>query len=128
MRGLRARVWFSYCFNFERNCDVLKSKSSWFLLNKNINFNKNDGESKMENPTQFWRDEPCASKLKVKFWWVVARERKKRAFFVTFILSEGNFFKHLCFMLMYSVLNKLSEYIYSYILKNYTSYTFVACF
>ena len=31
-------------------------------------------------------------KLKVKLWWVGARERKKRAFFVSFILSEGNFF------------------------------------
>ena len=31
-------------------------------------------------------------KLKVKLWWVGARERKKRAFFVPFILSEGNFF------------------------------------
>ena len=31
-------------------------------------------------------------KLKVKLWWVGARKRKKRAFFVPFILSEGNFF------------------------------------
>ena len=31
-------------------------------------------------------------KLKVKLWWVGARERKKRAFFVPFILSEGIFF------------------------------------
>ena len=29
---------------------------------------------------------------------------------------------------MYSILNKLSEYLYSYISKNITSYTFVACF
>ena len=32
-------------------------------------------------------------KLKVKLWWVGARERKKRTFFIPFILSEGNFFK-----------------------------------
>ena len=31
-------------------------------------------------------------KLKVKLWWVGARERKKRAFFVRFILSKGIFF------------------------------------
>ena len=31
-------------------------------------------------------------KLKVNLWWVGARERKKKAFFVPFILSEGNFF------------------------------------
>ena len=30
---------------------------------------------------------------KVKPWWVGARERKKRAFFVPFVLSEGNLFK-----------------------------------
>ena len=30
-------------------------------------------------------------KLKVELWWVGARERKKSAFFVMFILSEGNF-------------------------------------
>ena len=31
-------------------------------------------------------------KVKVKLWWLGARERKKGAFFVPFILSEGNFF------------------------------------
>ena len=30
-------------------------------------------------------------KLKVKLWWVAARKRKNRIFFVPFILSEGNF-------------------------------------
>ena len=33
----------------------------------------------------------CFSSLKVNMWWVGARERTKRAFFVPFILSEGNF-------------------------------------
>ena len=32
-------------------------------------------------------------KLNVKLWWIGARKRKKRIFFVPFILSEGNFFK-----------------------------------
>ena len=31
-------------------------------------------------------------KLKVKLWWAGFLERKKRAFFVPFILSKGNFF------------------------------------
>ena len=31
----------------------LKLKSPCILLNKNINFKKNETESKMENPTQF---------------------------------------------------------------------------
>ena len=34
-------VWLFYYFNFERNYDVLKSKSPCFLL-----FNENDTESK----------------------------------------------------------------------------------
>ena len=41
----------SYYFNFERNYDVLKSKNISILLNKNIRLNKNEKESKMENPT-----------------------------------------------------------------------------
>ena len=32
---------------------VLKSKSSCILLNENLNFNKNEAESKMGNPSQF---------------------------------------------------------------------------
>ena len=32
-------------------------------------------------------------KLNVKLWWAGARERKNRAFFVSFILSKRNFFK-----------------------------------
>ena len=48
-------MWLLYYFNSERNYDVLKSKSPCILLNKKINFNKNetDNKSKMENPTQF---------------------------------------------------------------------------
>ena len=34
-------VWFFHYSYFKRNYDVLKSKSSYFLLNKNIKFNKN---------------------------------------------------------------------------------------
>ena len=48
-------MWFYYYFYFERNSDVLKSKSSCFLLNKNINFDKNEMESKMENPIHSFR-------------------------------------------------------------------------
>ena len=46
-----------YYVNFERNYDVLKSRSPCILLNKNINLD-NKTESKMENPTKFLRDEP----------------------------------------------------------------------
>ena len=68
-------------------------------------------------------------KLKVKLWWVGAHKRKKRTFFVHFVLSEGNFLK-ICFIscIVHSVLNTLSEYTYLYISKTITSYTSVACF
>ena len=49
-------MWLFYYFNFERNYDVLKSKSPCILLNKNINFNKNETELKMENPTYNFRE------------------------------------------------------------------------
>ena len=42
--------------NFDRNYDVLESKSLCILLNKNVRFNKNKTESKMENPTHSFRE------------------------------------------------------------------------
>ena len=44
--------------------------------------------------------------------------KKKSTFFVTFILSKGNFFLHLCFISVYDVLNKLSE-LYTLHFKKY---------
>ena len=64
----------------------------------------------------------------LKLWWVGACERKKMTFFVPFFFPKRNVFYHLCFISMYCMLNTLSEYIYRYISKNFTSYTFVACF
>ena len=116
------------------------------MLNKNINFNKNETESKIENPAKvsawkwnirciiifpwFQKYEPCASahvriegRLKVKLWWAGAGKRKKSAFFVTFSLSEGSFSNICVLSQRYSLLNKLSECIYFYITKNITSYT-----
>ena len=86
-------VWLFYYFNFERN-----SKIPCILLNKNINFIKNEKESKWEIPhTVFERQTLCISsyknhKLKVKLWRVGACKRKQRESFVPFILSELNFF------------------------------------
>ena len=48
VRGLGAKVCVA--FNFEKNYGISNSKSSCFLLNKNINFNKKEMEWKMENP------------------------------------------------------------------------------
>ena len=49
-------MWLFYYFNFERNYEVLKSKSPYFVLSKDINFDKNETESKMENPTHNFRE------------------------------------------------------------------------
>ena len=97
--------WFFYNFNFERNYDVLKLKSPCILLNKNINFNKNETKSKwkishtvLERRTlSFSSNENF--KLKLKVWWDGAHKRKKRAFFVPFILSKGYFFNVCVFYL-----------------------------
>ena len=49
-------VWLFYYCNFERDYDVLRSKSLGILLNKNINFIKSEGESKMTNSTHSFRE------------------------------------------------------------------------
>ena len=87
-------MWLFYYFNFERNYDVLKSKSSCILLNKNINFNKNETELKMENHTLSFRKtnvvfqlmyEPQIKSKTVMSW--SSRKKKEGIYFV-----EGNFF------------------------------------
>ena len=73
----------------------------------------------MENPKHSFSKTNCVLQLilgsqiksKTVMSWSLRKKRKKRDFFVLFILSEGN----ICFISMYSVLNKLSEYIYFYI-------------
>ena len=54
--------------------------------------------------------------------------KKKEGIFCTAYFVRREFFKDLCFISMYSVLNTLSEYTYLYILKTITSYAFVAYF
>ena len=102
---------------------LFKVKDSMHFVEQKFNFNKNQKELKMEILTQrIWTTWTwCFSsfenrKLTVKLWRVGARERKTRAFFVPL---------HLCFISMHSVVNTLSEYTYSYILKskNINSYT-----
>ena len=124
----------TYYFSFERNYDVLTSKSPCILLTKDLTLIKTKRNWKWKIPhTSLERQTLGFSsyknrKLKVKLWWGGARQRKKRAFLVPFVLSERNFFKNLCFISMYSVLNTLSEYTYFYISKNITSYTFLLVF
>ena len=49
-------MWLFYYFISERKYEALKLKSPCILLNKSISFNKNETESKMENPTQSFRE------------------------------------------------------------------------
>ena len=105
IRGLGANLCLAFLLSFFFLKGIMTLKSPCFLLNKNINFNKNETKSKMENATHRWT--LCFSsyknyELKAKLWSVAARKRKYSAFFVTFILSEWNFC-NIC------VLNKLSE-------------------
>ena len=93
-------MWVFFCFNFERNYGVWNPKSPCILLNKNINVNKNETEPKTENPSYSFRQTNLCfnsrrnqrTKIKVRLWWCGAYKRKKRAFFVRFILPEGSFF------------------------------------
>ena len=50
--------------------------------------------------------------------------KKKEGIFLYRLFCPKGIFLYLCFISMYSVLNTLSEYIYFYISKNITSYTF----
>ena len=47
---------FSIILILKGNYDVLNSKSLGILLNKNMNFNKNETESKMKDPTHSFRE------------------------------------------------------------------------
>ena len=49
-------MWLFYYFNFQRNHDVLKSKSPFIFLNKHINFNKSETESEMEKLKHCFRE------------------------------------------------------------------------
>ena len=64
IRDLGAKLWVAFpFFLFVRNYEVLKSKSLCILLNKNINFNKNEKHSKMEHPTHNFRETSIVRQL-----------------------------------------------------------------
>ena len=91
-------VWLFYYFIFKTNCHMLKSKSPCILVNKNINFKTKLNRKWKIPPTvlerrtlRFSSSKNC--KLKVNLWLAGAHQRKERAFFVQFILSQGRFFK-----------------------------------
>ena len=113
---------------------IMTFLSPCILLNKNVNFNKNETESKMENPTHSFRETNLAlqliqeSQIKRKSVMSWSSQKKKERIFCIVYFVRRNFFLHLSFVSMYSVLNTLSEYTYLYISKNITSYTFLLLF
>ena len=62
IRGLGAKLMWFFYINFKRNDGVLKSQCSSILLKKK-NFNKNEMESKMGNPTHTFRETNLALQL-----------------------------------------------------------------
>ena len=122
-------VWLFFYFNFERNYYLLKLKSPCILLSKNINFNKNKmelremrhGFREMNLKVQLTSESQTESKTD-------ELELATEKFFCTVYFVWRKFFKHLCFISMYSILNTLSEYTYFSISKNITSYSFLLVF
>ena len=101
-------MWFFYFCDFERNYDVLKSKSSCFLLNENINFHKNEREQKLKiRHKVLERQSLCFSsyknyKLKVKLWWLEL-VKEKRGHFLYRLFCPKKIFSTLILMYMYWV-------------------------
>ena len=91
-------VWLFCYFNFERNYYVLKSKSPCILLNKNVSFNKNETESKMENPTHsFWETNLVLqliwkSQIKSKTVMSWSSRKRKEGIFCTVYFVRKKFF------------------------------------
>ena len=112
-----------------------KVKESCILLSKNINFNKNKTESKMENPTHSFRETNLVHQLIYKSQTKSKTDKleltiEKRTFFiyVVYFVCLKEFLFNICVWSQFSVLNTLSEYTYFNIPKNITSYTFVVPF
>ena len=88
---------------------------------KNINFDKNETESKMENPRHTFREMNIVFQLVSESWikskavmsW--SSRNEKEFIFLWRLFCPKEIFLNICIYLNYSVLNKLSEYIYFYI-------------
>ena len=67
-------------------------------------------------------------KLKVKLWWVEARERKKRAFFALFILPEGIFLTFVFYLNVKCIEYTFRIYILFLRIKKHYFIHFFVCF
>ena len=86
-------MWLFYYFDFKRNYDVLKLNDPCILLNKEIRFNKNETESKLEKPQSFKETKESQIKSKTMMSW--NSRKKQKDVFCTIFLLEGTFF-NLC--------------------------------
>ena len=95
--------FFCY-FNLKRNYDVLKSKGPSILMNKNINFNKNEAKSKMGNSTQSFTEtiillqliQESQIKCKTVMSWI---SRKKKGQFLSRLFCPKEMFLTFAFYL-----------------------------
>ena len=117
------------------NEDVLKSMSPCILLNKIINFDKNETESKMENSTHSFREKNLVLQLmqgsqikgKKNCDELELVKEKIGHFLYRLFCPKGIFLRFVFYSNVLYIVNTISEYTYFYISKNITSYTFVAC-
>ena len=121
-----SKIGSGFYFNFKRNHNVLNSKSPCI--------NKNKSELKIEPPPPTvleWQTlyfSSCKNcKVKVKLPWVGSRERKKKTFFVPFILSKGNFF-NVCVLSQCIVYWIQFQNIHALIYQKTLLHTLFACF
>ena len=112
---------------WEQNYVWPKSKRRWILLNKNISFNKTKQNRKRKIPhTVSERQTLCFSsfknrKIKVKLWWVGARERKQRAVFEPFATF-------MFYLNAECIEQTFTIHIFLHIKKHYFMYTFLLVF
>ena len=115
IRGLGAKLCLAFLlFLFSKELWRFEVRVHVFVEKKIYKVNKNETESKMENPTHTFRARwtMCSNSykncnLKVKLWWVGARERKnsvKKSLF-----CPKYTFEYLRFIPMQRVLNKPPE-------------------
>ena len=100
LRGLETKLCITFpLFLFWKEFRRIKVKESMHFAEQK--YKKKKKQNRIENGkfhTQLERRSLGFSsyknhKLRIKLWWVGARERNKRLFFVPFLLPEGNFFK-----------------------------------
>ena len=110
------------------------------FVDKKINFNKKETESKMENPTHSFRETRLVlrlkeeSQIKSKTEMSCSSRKKKRVHFLYRLFCPKEIFFNICFLpqcihnVYLNVLNTLSEYTYFYISKKHYVIYFFACF